>query len=163
MKKQITFLRIVLLTVLLLSARTLAAQGRFEISTGAGLFDGIFLKAKYGQKIQVGLSQDLVTPLHTTGLEIYYRLPRKSAPGMPGPFYLMCGVSTTIFGKGYDTFEQSFIYPRIGRSFLIPGRTSRVGLNADLGVVIHRRTNPPEGYITDIVPISGSLGFFYRF
>ncbi len=163
MNKQILLFRVVLLTVLLLSARALSAQGRFEISTGAGLFDGIFIKAKYGQKIQVGLSQDLVSQLHTTGLEIYYRLPRKATQGMPGPFYLMCGVSTTLFGKGYDTFDHSYIYPRIGRSFLIPGRTSRVGLNADLGVVIHRRTNPPEGYITDIVPISGSLGFFYRF
>jgi len=139
------------------------AQSRFEISTGAGLFDGVFLKAKYGRTVQVGLSQDMLTQLRTTGLEIYYRLPRKSAPGMPGPFYLMCGVSTTLFGKGYDTFEQSFIYPRIGRSFLIPGRSSRFGLNADLGIAINRRTNPPEGYITDFVPISASAGFFYRF
>lgn len=139
------------------------AQSRFEISTGAGLFDGIFLKAKYGGTVQVGLSQDMLTQHRTTGLEVYYRLPRKSAPGMPGPFYLMCGVSTTLFGKGYDTFEQSFIYPRIGRSFLIPGRSSRFGLNADLGFAINRRTNPPEGYITDFVPISASAGFFYRF
>jgi hypothetical protein len=162
-KKSKTVLTILWLTVMLLSARALSAQGRFEISTGAGLFDGIFIKAKYGQIIQVGLTQDLVTQLRTTGVEIYYRLPRKSAPGMPGPFYLMCGMSTTLFGKGYDTFEQSYLYPRIGRSFLIPGRSSRVGLNADLGVVIHRRTNPPEGYITDLVPISGSFGFFCRF
>lgn len=146
-----------------MSVQITSAQGRFEVSTGAGLFDGIFIKAKYGQTFQVGLSQDLISQLHTTGIEIYYRLPRKSAPGMPGPFYLMCGVSTTLFGKGYDTFEQSFIYPRIGRSFLIPGRSSRFGLNADLGFAINRRANPPEGYITDFVPISGSFGFFYRF
>jgi len=163
MKKQITLMRVVLISFMLLAVQSLSAQGKFEISTGAGLFDGIFLKAKYGNKIQVGVSQDLVSQLHTTGVEVYYRLPRKSAPEMPGPFYLMCGVSTTLFGKGYDTFEQSFIYPRIGRSFIIPGRSSRFGLNADLGVTFHRSTNPPEGYITDFVPISGSLGFFYRF
>ena len=149
--------------VLLLSGLAMSAQGRFEVSTGAGLFDGVFIKAKYGHTIQVGLSQDLISQLHTTGIEIYYRLPRKSAPGMPGPFYLMCGASTTLFGKGYDPFEQSFIYPRVGRSFLIPGRSSRLGLNADIGIAFHRYSNPPEGYITDIVPISGSLGFFYRF
>ncbi|MDZ7633097.1 MAG: hypothetical protein U5L72_01070 [Bacteroidales bacterium] len=148
--------------ILLLSCHLLQAQGRFEISTGAGLFDGIFIKAKYGSTIQVGLSQDLVSQLHTTGLEVYYRLPRKSAPGIPGPFYLMCGVSTTLFGKGYDNFEQSFIYPRIGRSFLISGKSSRYGLNIDLGVAIHRYSNPPDGYISDFIPISGSLGFFYR-
>ena len=148
---------------LLLSCNWLTAQGRFEISTGAGLFDGLFVKAKYGRTVQVGVSQDLVSQLHTTGLEIYYRLPRKSTPGMPGPYYVMCGVSTTLLGKGYDTFEQSYIYPRIGRSFLIPGRSSRSGLNADLGVAIHRYANPPEGYITDISLISGSIGFFYRF
>jgi hypothetical protein len=159
---RISFTGAFLTLTLILSCQSLQAQGRFEISTGAGLFDGIFIKAKYGGTIQVGLSQDLVSQLHTTGLEVYYRLPRKSAPGMPGPFYLMCGVSTTLFGKGYDTFEQSFIYPRIGRYFLIPGRSSRYGLNVDLGVAIHRYSNPPDGYITDFVPISGSLGFFYR-
>jgi len=154
----------VLMTLaLLFYLQSLEAQGRFEISTGAGLFDGIFLKAKYGQIVQVGLSQDMVSQLHTTGLEVYYRLPRKGAPGTAGPFYVMCGLSTTLFGKGYDTFEQSFLYPRLGRSFLIPGRTSRFGLNADLGVAIHRHTNPPEGYITELFPISASLGIFYRF
>jgi hypothetical protein len=154
----------VLLTLaLLISFQSVQAQGRFEISTGAGLFDGIFLKAKYGQIVQIGLSQDLVSQLHTTGLEVYYRLPRRGAPGTAGPFYVMCGLSTTLFGKGYDTFEQSFLYPRLGRSFLIPGRASRFGVNADLGVAIHRHTNPPEGYITELFPISGSLGVFYRF
>lgn len=152
-----------LLPFLLLSVQVLSAQRNFEISTGAGLFDGIFLKAKYGHEIQVGISQDLVSQLHTTGLEVYYRLPRKAVPDMPGPFYLMCGVSTTLLGKGYDTFEQSFIYPRIGRSFLFAGRTGRAGVNADLGVTVHRYSNPPEGYITDLVPFSGSIGFFYRF
>jgi hypothetical protein len=153
----------ILTLTLLLASQYLQAQARFEVSTGAGLFDGIFLKAKYGQIVQVGLSQDLVSQLHTTGIEVYYRLPRSGAPGTAGPFYLMCGLSTTLFGRGYDTFEQSFLYPRIGRSFLIPGRTSRFGLNADLGITVHRHTNPPEGYITELRPISGSLGFFYRF
>jgi hypothetical protein len=148
---------------LLLVTQIVHAQSRFEVSTGAGLFDGIFLKAKYGQIVQVGFSQDLVSQLHTTGIEVYYRLPRRGAPGTAGPFYVMCGLSTTLFGKGYDTFEQSFLYPRIGRSFLIPGRASRFGLNADLGVTVHRHTNPPGGYITELRPISGSLGFFYWF
>lgn len=153
----------ILALTLLLSSNYVQAQSRLEISTGAGLFDGIFLKAKYGQIVQVGFSQDMVSQLHTTGLEVYYRLPRRGAPGTAGPFYVMCGLSTTLFGKGYDTFEQRFLYPRIGRSFLIPGRTSRFGMNADLGVTVHRHTNPPEGYITELRPISGSLGFFYRF
>jgi len=156
-------IRAILLLTLLLSRISLPAQSRFEISTGAGLFDGIFIKAKYGRTVQVGLSQDLVSQLHTTGLEIYYLLPRKSGRGVSGPYYLMCGVSTTLFGKGYDTFEQSFIYPRVGRSFLFPGRSSKYGLNADIGFAIHRYSDPPEGYITDLFPISGSLGFFCRF
>ena len=154
---------VILALALLLSSLHVQAQARLEISTGAGLFDGIFLKAKYGQIVQVGFSQDLVSQLHTTGIEVYYRLPRRGAPGTEGPFYLMCGLSTTLFGKGYDTFEQSFIYPQIGRSFLIPGRLNRFGLNSDLGVTVHRLTNPPDGYITELRPTSGSLGFFYRF
>lgn len=155
--------RYALFVCLAVTSNLLSAQGGFEISAGAGLFDGIFLKAKYGHTVQVGLSQDLVSQLRATGLEFYYRLPGKSVPGIPGPFYLMCGISTTLFGKGYDRFEQCFIYPRLGRSFLIPGRASRFGLNVDLGVTIHRYSNPPEGYLTELFPISASLGFFYRF
>jgi hypothetical protein len=75
----------------------------------------------------------------------------------------MCGASTTLFGKGYDAFEQSYIYPRIGRSFLFSRRTGKAGLSSDLGIAIHRYTNPPEGFITEIVPFSGSLGVFFRF
>jgi hypothetical protein len=147
----------------LLVCISLQAQGRLEVSAGAGLFDGIFIKAKYGGRVEIGLSQDLVSQLHTTGLEIYYRIPRKYEPAMPGPFYVMCGVSTTLLGKGYDTFEQTYIYPRIGRSFLFSQKPGRAGINIDLGITVHRYTNPPEGYITDIIPFSGSAGFFYRF
>ncbi len=149
--------------IVILAATALQAQGRLEVSAGAGLFEGIFIKAKYGSRVEIGLSQDLVSQLHTTGLEVYYRIPRKFEPAMPGPFYLMCGVSTTLLGKGYDTFEQSYIYPRIGRSFLFSRKPGRAGINIDLGITIHRHTNPPEGYITDIIPFSGSAGFFYRF
>jgi len=147
----------------LLAFTGLQAQNRFEVSAGAGLFEGGFMKVKYGNKIEIGLSQDLVSQLHTTGLEVYFRIPRKYEPDLPGPFYLMCGVSTTLFGKGYDTFEQTFIYPRIGRSFLFRSKTGRTGLNVDIGFAIHRHTNPPEGYITEVFPISCSTGFFYRF
>ncbi len=160
---RLRFVALLPVLILTLSLQSLAAQSRFEVSTGAGLFDGIFLKARYGQIIQVGFSQDMISQLHTTGIEVYYRLPRRGAPGTAGPFYVMCGLGTTLFGRGYDTFEQSFLYPRIGRSFLLPGRASRFGLNADLGVTVHRHTNPPEGYITELRPVSGSLGFFYRF
>ena len=153
----------ILVCTTLLFTSTLPAQSRLEVSAGAGLFDGVFLKARYGQIFQVGLSQDLVSQLHSTGLEFFYRLPRRGAPGTAGPFYVMCGLSTTLFGKGYDTFEQSFLYPRIGRSFLFPGRSRRFGLNAELGVTVHRTTNPPEGYITEFFPFSVSAGFFYRF
>ncbi len=149
--------------VLLISFQSLQAQDLFEVSTGAGLFEGGFLKIKYGSKTQVGLSQDVLSQLHTTGLEIYYRLSRKGEPGSSGPYYIMCGASTTLFGTGYDAFEQSFIYPRIGRSFFFSRKTSKAGLNADLGITVHRSTNPPEGYITEIFPFSGSLGVFYRF
>ncbi len=148
---------------LLFSMCSVQAQNRFEISAGAGLFEGGFLKAKYGNRIEIGLSQDFVSQLHTTGLEVYYRIPRKHEPALPGPFYIMCGVSTTLFGKGYDTFEQTFIYPRIGRSFLFRRKTGRAGLNADIGFVIHRHTDPPAGYLTEVIPISCSTGFFYRF
>lgn len=155
--------RRILLLALLISFQSLQAQGLFEVSTGAGLFEGGFLKMKYGRKTQVGLSQDVVSQLHTTGLEIFYRLSREGEPGSAGPYYLMCGASTTLFGKGYDAFEQSFIYPRVGRSIFFSKKNSKAGLNADLGITIHRYTNPPEGYITDFVPFSGSLGVFYRF
>ncbi len=155
--------KVLTVCLFLLAGISLQAQGRLEVSAGAGLFDGIFIKAKSGGRVEIGLSQDLVSQLHTTGLEIYYRIPRKYEPAMPGPFYVMCGVSTTLLGKGYDPFEQSYIYPRIGRSFLFAKKPGRAGINIDLGITIHRSSNPPEGYITDIIPFSGSAGFFYRF
>ncbi len=160
---RISVLRCIAVCLIILPGFDLPAQNRFEISTGAGFFDGVFLKAKYGNRIEVGISQDLVSQLHTTGLEIYYRIPRRYEPAMPGPFYIMCGFSTTLFGKGYDTFEKSFIYPRMGRSFILSRRTGRAGLNIDLGFALLRSTNPPEGYITDFIPFSGSAGLFYRF
>ncbi len=163
MMSRINLLRVIAVCAALFTGVSLWSQNRFEISAGAGLFEGGFVKAKYGNRFEVGLSQDLVSQLHTTGLEIYFRIPRKYEPALPGPFYIMCGVSTTLFGKGYDTFEQTFIYPRIGRSFLFRSKTGRAGLNADIGFAIHRHTNPPEGYITEVIPISGSAGFFYRF
>lgn len=160
---RIRFKIVITVCAVLLTGTVLHAQGRLEVSAGAGLFDGIFIKAKYGGRVEIGLSQDLVSQLHTTGLEIYYRIPRKYEPAMPGPYYVMCGFSTTLLGKGYDPFEQSYIYPRIGRSFLFSRKPGRAGINVDLGITIHRHTNPPEGYITDIIPFSGSAGFFYRF
>ncbi|MCU0457480.1 MAG: hypothetical protein MUE37_00125 [Bacteroidales bacterium] len=156
-------IRFISVCAILLPAIALEAQNRLEISTGVGFFDGVFVKAKYGNRLEIGISQDLVSQLHTTGLEIYYRIPRRYEPANPGPFYIMCGFSTTFFGKGYDTFEKSFIYPRMGRSFILSRRSGRAGLNIDLGVSFLRSTNPPGDYITDFIPFSGSAGFFYRF
>lgn len=160
---QISAFRFIAFCIILLPAIALQSQNRLEISTGVGFFDGVFVKAKYGNRIEIGISQDLVTQLHATGLEIYYRIPRKYEPSVPGPFYLMCGFSTTLFGRGYDTFEKSFLYPRLGRSFILSRRSGRAGLNIDFGVTLLRSTDPPEGYITDFIPFSGSAGFFYRF
>lgn len=155
--------RVIAVVAALLTGNALWSQNTFEVSAGAGLFEGGFLKAKYGNRFEIGVSQDLVSQLHTTGLEVYFRIPRKYEPALPGPFYIMCGVSTTLFGKGYDTFEQTFIYPRIGRSFLFRSKTGRTGINADIGFAIHRHTNPPEGYVTEVFPISCGAGLFYRF
>lgn len=160
---QTRLIRTIAVCAILLPGVIAGAQNRLEVSAGAGLFDGVFLKAKYGNRVEIGISQDLVSQLHTSGLEIYYRVPRKYEPAMPGPFYVMCGFSTTLFGKGYDLFEKSYIYPRIGRSFLFSRKPGKAGINLDLGVTVFRSTNPPEGYITEIIPFSGSAGFFYRF
>jgi len=51
---------------------------------------------------------------------------------------------------------------RIGRSFFFSGRNRKAGLNADLGITIHRSINPPESYINEIFPFSGSLGIFLQ-
>jgi hypothetical protein len=126
------------------------------------LFDGFFLKAKYGKNIQLGLSQDIATPLKSTAFEIYYRLPKKSDPEALRKYYLMFGIAGTILGKGYDDFEKIFMYPRFGRSFLLSKESGKFGLNIDLGVCILRSPNPPDGYITELVPFSGSIGFFLR-
>lgn len=152
----------ILLAGIMLYGNLLMAQNKFEISSGGGLFDGFFLKAKYGKYIQLGLSQDIASPLKSTAFEIYYRLPKKSNSEALRKYYLMLGIAGTIFGKGYDYLEKAFLYPRIGRSFLLSKESGKFGLNIDLGVCLMRSSNPPDGYITEFVPFSGSIGLFLR-
>lgn len=151
-----------LLAGIILYSNPLMAQNKFEMSSGGGLFDGFFLKAKYGKYIQLGLSQDIATQLKSTAFEIYYRLPKKSDTEALRKYYLMLGIAGTILGKGYDDLEKTFMYPRIGRSFLLSKESGKFGLNIDLGVCMLRSSNPPNGYITEFVPFSGSIGLFLR-
>jgi hypothetical protein len=137
------------------------AQGKIEGCAGGGFPDGLCLKAKFGKNFQVGLSQGIVSQINPTAIELYYRLPRKSNSEALRKFYVMFGISSTLFAKGYDTFEKTFLYPRIGRSFAF-SKSKKVGLNLDFGITILRTTNPPEGYITEILPFSSSICFFVR-
>jgi hypothetical protein len=42
---RLRFAHLLLVLILILSLQSVTAQSRLEVSTGAGLFDGIFLKA----------------------------------------------------------------------------------------------------------------------
>jgi len=152
----------ILLAGIILFGNPLMAQNKFEISSGGGLFDGLFIKAKYGKYIQIGFSQDIASELKSTAFEIYYRLPKKSDTEALRKYYLMIGIAGTILGKGYDDVEKIFMYPRIGRSFLLSKESGKFGLNIDLGVCMLRSSNPPDDYITEFVPFSGSIGVFLR-
>ncbi len=110
---------------------SLLSQGKFEAGLGGGLFEAGSIKIKYGNNLQVGVCQGfLFADFWQTGAEVYYHFAGVSKYVNQHPYYIMGGVSTTLFSRGYDRFEKIFIYPRIGRTFSF---SKRYGVSLDAG------------------------------
>jgi hypothetical protein len=108
------------------------SQGRWEPSIGYTSYEGFTLKLKYGNNLQVAISQGFLNnTAMITGVEGYWHFAGHQKIGNQKPFYTMIGFGATIFSKGYTAFEKTVFYPRIGRTFNF---TNNFGMNIDIGL-----------------------------
>ena len=136
-----------------------SSQSIIEADIGLGLFEAESIKIKFGNFIKVGVSQGFFDGyLWLTGVEFYYHFADQSKWAEQRPSYFMCGLSSSIAAKGYDTFEKNVFYVRIGRSFHL---SKKVGFNLDLGPSVLIAQDGIGGYY--IVPLpTCSAHFFVR-
>jgi hypothetical protein len=142
----------------MLFALTAFSQKNFEANFGAGFMEGLSLKMKYGNNIQLGICQGFapgISPLWLTGAELYYHFGKKSKYTEQRCFYIMTGVSATLFAKGYDPTEKVLLYPRIGRSMNF---SKNKGLNVDMGPGF-LSTDDNLGYYT----LTAGIHYFIRY
>jgi hypothetical protein len=153
-----------ILSGLLLINYYVTAQGKFEVSFGLGMPEGINLRAKYGKNFQVGLSQGLFPNFNpgnnepgifgTTSLDLYYHFAGKSKYTIQKLWYIMVGLS-----KNYPNEEDYQILPyvRFGRTINF---SEKIGLNLDFGPVFLFE----PGHDSPVPPVlpSGYVGLFIR-
>jgi hypothetical protein len=142
----------------ILSGNLLFSQGRLEADFGGGLFEALSLKVKYGKNFQLGICQGFLSGSYwMTGVEGYYHYSGLSAHTNQRTNYIMVGMASTVFAKGYHKYEKIVIYPRIGKSFYFSKRT---GINADVGLGL-LMSDDIDGYHSIVLPSCG-IHFFIR-
>lgn len=125
---------IFIIAFLLLISSQVFSQSKIEADFGAGFMEGLSSKLKFGNEFQFGLCQGFapgVSPFWLTGAELYYHFGNESKFINQRTYYVMGGLSTTLFALGYDSFEKIMTYPRIGRTVNFSAKT---GMNFDLGI-----------------------------
>jgi len=141
--------RILTLFFLVAINSSLISQGKFEADFGGGLFEAGSIKIKYGNNLQVGICQGfLFSDFWLTGAEVYYHIAGVSRYTDQHPYYIMGGVSSTLFSRGYSRNEKIVIYPRFGRTFSF---SKRIGINLDAGPGL-LMVDDIDGYHTTIIP-----------
>lgn len=137
----------------------LYSQSKVEADLGAGLFEGISLKLKYGSNFQIALCQGYAqSSFWMTGIEGYYHFAGVSKHLEQRTFYVMMGFSSTLFAGGYDSFEKIVSYSRLGKTFNF---SKKSGLNIDVGAGI-LSADDIDGYHSSMVPTFG-VHYFRRF
>lgn len=143
----------------LLSNHLVYSQNKVETNVGLGLFEGISLKIKYGNNIQIALCQGYAQgSFWMTGVEGYYHFGGLSKYLDQRTFYVMTGLSSTLFAGGYDNFEKIIWYIRLGKTFNF---SEKSGLNIDVGAGA-LMADDIDGYHTSGVPTFG-VHYFRRF
>ena len=153
--------RVLLFIVLVLTFLQVSSQNKIETDFGAGFLEGLSTKLKFGNNFQVGICQGFapgVSPLWLTGAEVYYHFGNESKYCSQRTFYVMGGISSTLFAKGYGSFEKIMTYPRIGRTVNFSATT---GLNFDIGLGF-LSADDIDGYHTTTMLTAG-VHFFIRF
>jgi len=152
---------IFLLPFILLIGSPVFSQSKIEADFGAGFMEGLSTKLKFGNDFQFGLCQGFapgVSPFWLTGAELYCHFGNESKFTSQRTFYVMGGLSTTLFALGYDSFEKIMTYPRIGRTVNFSAKT---GMNFDVGLSF-LSADDIDGYHTSAFP-SASIHYFVRF
>lgn len=154
-----TFMKTCLLTILFLTLSTHTyAQNKFEFDLGVGFYEAISLKAKYGDKMQIGLAQGFAgLDLYQSSIEFYYHFRSFAEPDRRLSFYLMGGLGTTFLSRHFNDHITT-LYPRPGLTL----RFSKVtGINLDFGpCLIFNRDSDGRRY-SYFTP-SGSFHFFIK-
>lgn len=150
---------VLLLFCFLFGNKLIYSQNKAEADIGVGLFEGISLKIKYGNNAQVALCQGFAQrSFWMTGVEGYYRFGGLSKHLDQRIFYIMMGLSSTLFAGGYDSFEKIIWYSRLGKTFNF---SKKSGLNFDIGAGI-LSADDIDGYHSTLAPTFG-IHYFRRF
>ena len=150
---------VLLLFCFLLFNNLVYSQNKVEADLGVGLFEGISLKVKYGNNVQLALCQGFAqSSFWMTGVEGYYHFAGLTKHLDQRTFYALMGISGTLFAGGYDSFEKIILYSRIGKTFNF---TKKSGLNFDIGAGI-LWADDIDGYHSSMVPTFG-IHYFRRF
>ena len=133
------------------------SQSKFEVDAGVGLFEALSVKAKYGDTLKIGIYQGFAFGNRwMTGVEGYYYFTDKSKYEDTRTFYMMSGISSTVFAQGYKQFEKIIFYYRFGKSIHF---TPKVGIDADVGLALVM-TDDFNGYAVIPFPTFGVHLFF---
>ena len=150
---------VLLLFCFLLFNNLVYSQNKVEADIGVGLFEGISLKVKYGNNAQIALCQGFAQrSFWMTGVEGYYHFAGLSKHVDQRTFYVLVGISATLFASGYDSFEKIILYSRIGKTINF---SKKSGLNLDVGAGI-LWADDIDGYHSSMVPTFG-IHYFRRF
>lgn len=106
------------------------SQSKVEISGGYGFPESLNLKVKYGNNVQIGLSQSiyLIYTDAPLAVEIYYHFAGTSGFTEQKPWYLLGG-----FGDFWRLKNVIYFYPKVGRSFNF---SKGAGINIDAGIFL---------------------------
>jgi hypothetical protein len=144
-----------------LIASTSFTQNKVEANFGFGFMEGLSTKLKFGNNFQFGLCQGFapgVSPLWFTGAEFYCHFGKESKFTSQRRFYVLGGLSSTLFSKGYNPFEKIMTYTRIGRTVNFSAKS---GMNFDVGPGF-LSADDIDGYHTNTT-FTASIHYFLRF
>jgi hypothetical protein len=156
----LNFLKIILLSGLILIDNPISSQSKFEISGGFGFPEFAALKVKYGKNIQIALSQSFwhgykgAMIMGPTAAEIYYHFSGKSRFIEQPTWYLLGGLG--FFGGGDE--KDVYFYPRLGKTFNF---SKKIGINLDAGAFVPLSKGLRDFFDSSVYP-SGSICFFIR-
>jgi hypothetical protein len=152
---------VLLVVAIMLFAAPVFSQSKIEADFGAGFMEGLSTKLKFGSNFQLGLCQGFapgVSPLWYTGVELYCHFGKVSEFTSQRRFYVLGGLSSTLFSKGYDPLEKIMTYGRIGRTVNFSAKS---GLNFDMGIGF-LSADDIDGYHTSPT-FTASIHYFMRF